>query len=156
MKEKDQQDPQQAPSEFAGFIRRIGIDAFDRFARQKVASKTAASKAGRPLHKLAELWLDLGPREKARFFDQVIAAGQAAAAAAPAMIAMASTRKARKTTEEPSQAEAPAADEKSEAKKKKKTKKADGSGKGKEKKEKKQTDKKKKKTPKKQKDDETR
>lgn len=137
MKDKDQTDPQRPPSEFAGFIRRIGIDAFDRFARQKVDSPAGAASTGRPLHKLATLWLDMDPRDKARFFDQVIAAGQAAAAAAPAMIALATTRKARKAATE--EGESPAEDKTTEKKKKKaKTAKADADAKSEDRKKKKE------------------
>lgn len=111
------------PSEFTSFIRRIGIDSFDRFAQKKIERTTAATRSN-PLQSLASIWLDLTPDEKKRFFDQVIAAGQAAAVAAPAVLARAKSKTAKKSAEKPDKADvSPTEDEKKKKEKRSKKKK---------------------------------
>lgn len=106
------------PAEFSAFVRRIGIDSFDRFAEMKSGNRSA--KAGNPLKALADLWLGLAPKEKERFFDQVIAAGQAAAVAAPVVLAMAKSKTMKKSADKADVS--PAEDEKKKEKKSKKKK----------------------------------
>jgi hypothetical protein len=112
----------QPPAEFSAFVRRIGINSFDRFAEKKSGSRSGA-KAGNPLKALADLWLGLTPKEKERFFDQVIAAGQAAAVAAPAVLAMAKSKATKKSADKAD--ESPKESEKKKEKKPKKKKKSE-------------------------------
>ncbi len=118
MTRKKASDAPPPPAEFTTFVRRIGIDSFDQFAQKKLATKNPA-KGSNPLQTLANLWLGLTAEEKKRFFDQVIAAGQAAAVAAPAVLAMAKSKTARKQTAK----DDPPAEQVAEQKKAKKGKK---------------------------------
>lgn len=112
-------DDSKPPTEFTSFVRRIGIDSFDRFAHKRLEKKSSA-KGSNPLQSLANLWVGLTPDEKERFFDQVIAAGQAAAVAAPAILAMAKLKTAKKAAKDNAPATAEEAEQQKEKKGKKK------------------------------------
>jgi hypothetical protein len=97
------------PSEFAHFLRDIGIRAFDH-----VASRL--EKESRPdegmVRKLARQWNTLPPAEKERFFGYVVSAAElAAVAAAPALsVGLATAAKVRRATRRKSATDSPAAE----------------------------------------------
>jgi hypothetical protein len=96
------------PSEFAHFLRDIGIRAFDH-----VASRL--EQESRPdegmVRKLARQWNTLPAAEKERFFGYVVSAAELAVAAAPALsIGLATAAKVRRATHRKSAADSPAAD----------------------------------------------
>lgn len=84
------------PSEFAHFLRDIGIRAFDH-----VASRL--EQESRPdegmVRKLARQWNTLPPAEKERFFGYVVSAAELAVAAAPALsVGLATAARVRRAT----------------------------------------------------------
>ena len=70
------------PSEFAHFLRDIGIRAFDQVA--SLLELETGPDEGR-VRKLAGQWNKLSPAERERFFDYVVRAAEQAVAAAPAL-----------------------------------------------------------------------
>lgn len=87
------------PSEFAAFVRGVGVRALDALA-DRVERRTAdpQKKQPKPVRKIVEYWQDMSLEQKERFFDQMIAAAQALAAAAPAVFAVKRAKKALKAT----------------------------------------------------------
>jgi hypothetical protein len=77
------------PGEFVKFIRKIGVEAFDRFA------DSLPPRSG-SLRKLASGWHALTPAEKAQFFDYLIAGGVMIAAAAATRVKRSAKAKATK------------------------------------------------------------
>jgi len=96
------------PSEFAHFLRDLGIRAFDR-----VASRL--EQESRPdegmVRKLARQWSTLPPAEKERFFGYVVSAAELAVAAAPALsVGLATAAKVRRATRPKNATASPPAD----------------------------------------------
>lgn len=87
------------PSEFAAFVRGVGVRSLDALA-ERVEKRTAdpQKKQPKPVRKIVEYWQDMSLEQKERFFDQMIAAAQALAAAAPAVFAAKRAKKALKAT----------------------------------------------------------
>lgn len=84
------------PGEFAGFVKEIGLRAFNALA-QSLAPLKIDDDTPR-LHRLAATWNSMDAEEKAEFFSQIIAAGALLSAAAPAIKKIASSRLTRSKT----------------------------------------------------------
>jgi hypothetical protein len=84
------------PSEFAHFLRDIGIRAFDRVAlRLELEIRPDEGM----VRKLARQWNTLPPAEKERFFGYVVSAAELAVAAAPALsVGLATAAKVHRAT----------------------------------------------------------
>jgi hypothetical protein len=82
------------PSEFAHFLRDLGIRAFDLVASRLEEEKRADEGMVR---KLARQWNTLPVSEKERFFGYVVSAAELAVAAAPALsVGLATAARARR------------------------------------------------------------
>ena len=104
------------PTEFALFVRGIGIRAFDQ-----LADRADDLDKDNPARKLAKTWRKLESEQKENFFDMLITAGELIAAAAPvAVAAVAKAKEKRKNKKAEAAAAASAVEEKPKKKRKKK------------------------------------
>jgi hypothetical protein len=93
------------PSEFAHFLRDIGIRAFDHVASR--LEQEIRPEEGM-VRKLARQWNTLPPAEKERFFGYVVTAAELAVAAAPVLsVGLATAAKVRRATRPKKAAAAP-------------------------------------------------
>ncbi|HXI11522.1 MAG TPA: hypothetical protein VNM92_02615 [Thermoanaerobaculia bacterium] len=82
----------ESTSEFNGFVRDIGVRAFDKLAeklsdRQSEAGASALKEtATNAAQRLASYWGTMDSSEKDAFFDQVIAAATLVVASAPSIV----------------------------------------------------------------------
>jgi hypothetical protein len=84
------------PSEFAHFLRDIGIRAFDHVA-SRLEQEVRPDEG--MVRKLARQWNTLPTTEKERFFGYVVSAAELAVAAAPALsVGLATAAKVRRAT----------------------------------------------------------
>ncbi len=93
------------PSEFAHFLRDIGIRAFDHVA-SRLEQEIRPDEG--MVRRLARQWNTLLPAEKERFFGYVVSAAELAVAAAPALsVGLAKAARVRRATRPKKAAEGP-------------------------------------------------
>lgn len=91
--------------DFSGFVRDIGVRAFDKLAdkladhESEVGVSALKETATNAAQRLAGYWSTMNSKDKDAFFDQVIAAATLVVASAPAVMGMKKSPEKKKGTE---------------------------------------------------------